>query len=212
MPGLRPSGPRVWRYVYIYPNTTIDLYPDQVTTWQINPVGARRHARRLRVLPRRASPSAAMRAVQRLNQRLNVDVAARGRRARRPRPGRDGDARLAARPARRARGGRRLVRRPRPARPGGAGVTTTARRGRRARAHPGRGLRRDRRSTGSTTSASRASRRIAGVSPALVHYHFATREALLARGARALLRAARRLAHGGRRAPTAGRAASSSAG
>ena len=32
----------VWRYVFIYPNTAIDLYPDQVMTWQIRP---RRRAR-----------------------------------------------------------------------------------------------------------------------------------------------------------------------
>ena len=42
---------------YIYPNTTIDLYPDQVTTWQINPTAAP-HPRQLRVLPRRARRAA----------------------------------------------------------------------------------------------------------------------------------------------------------
>ena len=30
MPGLGESDRRVWRYAMIYPNTTIDLYPDQV--------------------------------------------------------------------------------------------------------------------------------------------------------------------------------------
>ena len=30
MPGLGEEDRRVWRYVMIYPNTTIDLYPDQV--------------------------------------------------------------------------------------------------------------------------------------------------------------------------------------
>jgi len=39
MPGLGPEDRRVWRYIYIYPNTAIDLYPDQVTTWQIAPDG-----------------------------------------------------------------------------------------------------------------------------------------------------------------------------
>ena len=39
MPGLRPEDLRVWRYVFIYPNTTLDLYPDQVNTWQIRPNG-----------------------------------------------------------------------------------------------------------------------------------------------------------------------------
>ena len=33
-----PTG-GVWRYAFIYPNTTIDLYPDQVNTWQMLPDG-----------------------------------------------------------------------------------------------------------------------------------------------------------------------------
>ncbi len=41
MPGLGDEDRHTWRYVYIYPNTTIDLYPDQVNTWQL-------HARRRR--------------------------------------------------------------------------------------------------------------------------------------------------------------------
>jgi Rieske 2Fe-2S family protein len=39
MPGLGDEDRRVWRYAMIYPNTTIDLYPDQVVTWRINPDG-----------------------------------------------------------------------------------------------------------------------------------------------------------------------------
>jgi phenylpropionate dioxygenase-like ring-hydroxylating dioxygenase large terminal subunit len=39
MPGLGPDDVHVWRYVYIYPNTTIDLYADQVNTWQLRPGG-----------------------------------------------------------------------------------------------------------------------------------------------------------------------------
>jgi choline monooxygenase len=39
MPGLGPDDRRVWRYAFIYPNTTIDLYPDQVNTWQMLPDG-----------------------------------------------------------------------------------------------------------------------------------------------------------------------------
>ncbi len=42
MPGLSQADRRIWRYVYIYPNTTIDLYPDQVNTWQILPDGVAR--------------------------------------------------------------------------------------------------------------------------------------------------------------------------
>ena len=39
MPGLGEDARRTWRYAYIYPNTTIDLYPDQVNTWQLMPDG-----------------------------------------------------------------------------------------------------------------------------------------------------------------------------
>jgi Rieske 2Fe-2S family protein len=39
MPGLPHEDRRVWRYVVIYPNTTIDLYPDQIGVWQIRPDG-----------------------------------------------------------------------------------------------------------------------------------------------------------------------------
>jgi choline monooxygenase len=74
MPGLGAADTRVWRYVYLWPNTTIDLYPDQVTTWQINPRGiAATHD--VWACYRAADPSPAMRAVQRLNHRLNAEVA-----------------------------------------------------------------------------------------------------------------------------------------
>ncbi len=53
---------------------------------------------------------------------------------------------------------------------------------------------------------------LAGVSPPLVHYHFATREALLVGGARALVRAARRLPHDERRRRGLERRRGSSAG
>lgn len=39
MPGLSAEDRDVWRYAFIYPNTTIDLYPDQVNTWQMLPDG-----------------------------------------------------------------------------------------------------------------------------------------------------------------------------
>ena len=39
MPGLTRRTRRVWRYIFIYPNTAIDLYPDQVGIWQIAPTG-----------------------------------------------------------------------------------------------------------------------------------------------------------------------------
>ena len=63
MPGLPEEDRRVWRYAFIYPNTTIDLYPDQVTTWRIDPDGplrSRDAARRTGIRApgcARASPS-----------------------------------------------------------------------------------------------------------------------------------------------------------
>jgi Rieske 2Fe-2S family protein len=39
MPGLAEEDRRIWRYIVIYPNTTIDLYPDHVGVWQIRPDG-----------------------------------------------------------------------------------------------------------------------------------------------------------------------------
>jgi choline monooxygenase len=39
MPGLEPVDRRVWRYAFVYPNTTIDLHPDQVNVWQMVPAG-----------------------------------------------------------------------------------------------------------------------------------------------------------------------------
>ena len=37
MPGLGADDIRVWRYVFIYPNTAIDLYPDQVMIGRSGP-------------------------------------------------------------------------------------------------------------------------------------------------------------------------------
>jgi Rieske 2Fe-2S family protein len=70
MPGLSADDLRVWRYVFIYPNTTIDLYPDQINTWQMTPHGVeltRDVFGSLRALG--ANPRT--RLVQWLNQRLN---------------------------------------------------------------------------------------------------------------------------------------------
>ncbi len=74
MPGLTAADTRVWRYIYLWPNTTIDLYPDQVTTWQINPDGIDA-THDVYACYRAERPNAAMRGVQRLNQRLNIAVA-----------------------------------------------------------------------------------------------------------------------------------------
>jgi choline monooxygenase len=70
MPGLGPEDLRVWRYVFLYPNTTIDLYPDQVNTWQMVPHGVGR-TRDVFGSFRPANSSPRTRLVQWLNQKLN---------------------------------------------------------------------------------------------------------------------------------------------
>jgi choline monooxygenase len=73
MPGLGEEDRRTWRYVFIYPNTTIDLYPDQVNTWQILPDGVGR-TRDVFACYRSPQSGPRTRAVQWVNQRLNVLV------------------------------------------------------------------------------------------------------------------------------------------
>ncbi|MFZ1997218.1 MAG: aromatic ring-hydroxylating dioxygenase subunit alpha [Solirubrobacteraceae bacterium] len=73
MPGLPPQDRTVWRYVYIYPNTTIDLYPDQVGTWQLLPDGVAR-TRDVSASYRPPGTSPRTRFVQWANQRLNTLV------------------------------------------------------------------------------------------------------------------------------------------
>lgn len=73
MPGLGDADRRVWRYVFLYPNTTIDLYPDQVNTWQMLPDGISR-TRDVFAGYRPAGSDARTRLVQWLNQRLNTLV------------------------------------------------------------------------------------------------------------------------------------------
>jgi Rieske 2Fe-2S family protein len=73
MPGLTDDDRRVWRYVYIYPNTTIDLYPDQVNTWQLSPDGIdRTHDVFANYRP--PGSGGRTRFVQWANQRLNTLV------------------------------------------------------------------------------------------------------------------------------------------
>jgi choline monooxygenase len=73
MPGLSDEDRRVWRYVFIYPNTTIDLYPDQVNTWQMLPDGIGR-TRDVFACFRPAGSGPRTRFVQWCNQRLNTLV------------------------------------------------------------------------------------------------------------------------------------------
>ncbi|HEY3773201.1 MAG TPA: aromatic ring-hydroxylating dioxygenase subunit alpha [Solirubrobacteraceae bacterium] len=73
MPGLSDEDRRIWRYVFIYPNTTIDLYPDQVTTWQMLPDGVARTADTFGSY-RAPGADPRTRFVQWANQRLNTLV------------------------------------------------------------------------------------------------------------------------------------------
>jgi choline monooxygenase len=73
MPGLEEADRRVWRYAFVYPNTTIDLHPDQVNVWQMLPAGVEATRDVWGVFgPRRRSPMA--RLVQRLNHHVNGEV------------------------------------------------------------------------------------------------------------------------------------------
>ncbi|HEX3832599.1 MAG TPA: aromatic ring-hydroxylating dioxygenase subunit alpha [Solirubrobacteraceae bacterium] len=73
MPGLGPDDRRVWRYAFIYPNTTIDLYPDQVNTWQMLPDGVGSTSDTWGSY-RAAGADPRTRLVQWANQRLNTLV------------------------------------------------------------------------------------------------------------------------------------------
>jgi choline monooxygenase len=73
MPGLTAADRQTWRYVFIYPNTTIDLYPDQINTWQMNPDGVGQ-TRDVFAGYRSAHSGPRTRAVQRLNNWLNAVV------------------------------------------------------------------------------------------------------------------------------------------
>jgi choline monooxygenase len=74
MPGLEPEDLRVWRYVFIYPNTILDIYPDQMNTWQIRPTGVDSSHDHYEAY-RPAHNDVRSRVAQRLNLRLNTIVA-----------------------------------------------------------------------------------------------------------------------------------------
>jgi choline monooxygenase len=73
MPGLGDADRHVWRYAFIYPNTTVDLYPDQVNTWQMLPDGVAQ-TRDTFGSYRAAGTDPRTRLVQWANQRLNTLV------------------------------------------------------------------------------------------------------------------------------------------
>ncbi len=70
MPGLSEEASRSWYYAFIYPNTAIDLYPDQVNVWQIRPAGPELTADNWSCYRDRDSGPVA-RLVQRVNTRFN---------------------------------------------------------------------------------------------------------------------------------------------
>jgi phenylpropionate dioxygenase-like ring-hydroxylating dioxygenase large terminal subunit len=73
MPGLPEEDRRVWRYAYIYPNTAIDLYPDQIDTWQLIPNGVDKTTD-VSMCFRPAGSNPRTRFVQWANQKLNALV------------------------------------------------------------------------------------------------------------------------------------------
>ena len=72
-PGLRAEDRRVWRYAFVYPNTTIDLYPDQVNTWRLWPDGPGVTRDEWGTFRFPGAP-ARSRAAQRINNLLNTTV------------------------------------------------------------------------------------------------------------------------------------------
>ncbi len=73
MPGLAEADQRAWRYAFIYPNTAIDMYPDQVNVWQIIP-SATDVTRDVWACFRHEKSGMIARMVQRINNRLNTEV------------------------------------------------------------------------------------------------------------------------------------------
>ena len=73
MPGVGESDRRVWRYVFVYPNTAIDLYPDQVWVWKLDADGTQR-TRDTAMLYRHPGASARTRLAQFFNRKVNEVV------------------------------------------------------------------------------------------------------------------------------------------
>jgi Rieske 2Fe-2S family protein len=96
MPGLPEAASKSLYYAFIYPNTAIDLYPDQVNVWQIRPAGTDLTADAWACFRHRDS-GPVERLVQRVNNKFNnlvldedIDLVARvqtGTRTRGYRPG-----------------------------------------------------------------------------------------------------------------------------
>ena len=73
MPGLSDDDHYAWRYAFVYPNTAIDLYPDQVNVWQILPAQVAQ-TRDVWACFRHEKSNLMARVVQRLNNKLNSEV------------------------------------------------------------------------------------------------------------------------------------------
>jgi choline monooxygenase len=73
MPGVPDEQPRVWRYIFIYPNTAIDLYPDVVWVWKLDSDGPFR-TRDTAMLYRHPNSSARTRLAQFFNSKVNALV------------------------------------------------------------------------------------------------------------------------------------------
>jgi choline monooxygenase len=73
MPGVRAENTRIWRYVFIYPNTAIDLYPDQVWVWKLDSDGPKA-TRDTAMLYRHPNASARTRLAQYFNRKVNALV------------------------------------------------------------------------------------------------------------------------------------------
>jgi choline monooxygenase len=74
MAGLSEEDGGVWRYAFIYPNTAIDFYPDQIGIWRIRPDGpSRTDDHSVTLLP--AESSLRTRVAQFANRKLNELVA-----------------------------------------------------------------------------------------------------------------------------------------
>jgi Rieske 2Fe-2S family protein len=73
MPGMTVEDSGAWRFAFIYPNTAIDLYPDQVNIWHITPDGVDR-SRDVWACFRHPKSGPLTRIAQRANNRVNSIV------------------------------------------------------------------------------------------------------------------------------------------
>jgi Rieske 2Fe-2S family protein len=73
MPGMTEAEKSSWRFAFIYPNTALDLYPDQVNIWRITPDGVER-AGDIWACFRHPSSGPLTRIAQRANNKVNSIV------------------------------------------------------------------------------------------------------------------------------------------